>query len=95
MKEEKVVLRVYSTSGPAWQPIKNGQPYNKWVGTVQFSGVERVFLGRRYTITVTGDTADEVESQLNNYMIGEVIEINPKQLNPDPIIGGNHAGTTR
>lgn len=88
-------LRVYSTSGPAWQPVKNGQPYNKWVGTVQFSAAERVFLGHRFTATVVGDTKESVARKLDKYHWGEVMEINPSKLNPDPIIGGNNATANR
>lgn len=88
-------LRVYSTSGPAWQPVKNGKRYDKWVGTVQFSAVERVFLGHRFTATVVGDTKEEVAQQLDQYQWGEVMEINPSRLNPDPVIGASHASTTR
>lgn len=95
MKERKVRLRIYATSGPAWQPVKNGQRYDKWVGTIQYSNVDRVMFGQRYTATVVGDTKEDVESQLNKYMIGEVIEIYPSKLNPQPIIGGDHASTTR
>lgn len=95
MKEGKVKLRVYATSGPAWQPVKNGQPYNKWVGTVQFSSVERVFLGHRFTATIVGDTKEDVAQQLDKYQWGEVMQISPSRLNPDPIIGVSHATATR
>lgn len=88
-------LRVYSTSGPSWQPVKNGQPYNKWVGTIQFSDVEHVFLGHRFSATVVGDTKEEAEKQLDQYQWGEIIEIDPSKLNADPILGGSHANTTR
>ena len=88
-------LRVYSTSGPSWQPVKNGQPYNKWVGTIQFSDVERVFLGHRFTATVVGDTKEDAEKQLDQYQWGEIIEIDPSKLNAQPIIGGEHASTNR
>lgn len=73
-------VRVYSTSGPSWQPIKNGQPYNKWVGTIQFSDVERVMFGKRYTATVCGSTKQEVIDRLDRYHIGEIVNINPEKL---------------
>jgi hypothetical protein len=95
MKEEKVKLRVYSTSGPAWQPVKDGQPYNRWVGTIQYSNVERVIFGQRYTVTVVGDTKEEVEKQLDKYIIGEVVDVPVNSINPQPIIGGRNASTTR
>lgn len=88
-------LRIYSVSGPSWQPVKNGQPYNKWVGTVQFSAVERVFLGHRFTATVVGNTKEDVAQKLEKYTWGEIMNISPSRLNPDPIIGGIHARTTR
>lgn len=88
-------MRVYSTSGPAWQPIKNGQAYNKWVGTVQFTDVERVFLGHRFTATVSGKTKEEVIEKLDKFRMGDVVNINPNRLNQDPSIGANHASTAR
>lgn len=74
-------VRVYSTSGPSWQPVKNGQPYNKWVGTIQFSDVERVMFGRRYTATVCGASKQDVTNKLDRYLIGEVVDVNPDKLN--------------
>lgn len=68
-------VRVYATSGPAWQPVKDGKPFNKWVGTVQFSDVERVMFGRRYAITVENEDKAVVEDYLNKYLIGEVVEV--------------------
>lgn len=88
-------LRVYSTSGPSWQPVKNGQPYKKWVGTIQFSDVEHVFLGHRFTATVVGDTKEQVVEQLNKYKWGEIVKVDPRRLNADPILGGIHASTNR
>lgn len=88
-------LRVYTTSGPSWQPVKDGQPYNKWVGTVQFSAVERVFLGHRFTATVVGNSKEEVVRKLDKYIWGEIMEVSPSKLNPDPIIGVRHANATR
>ena len=73
-------LRVYSTSGPAWQPVKNGQPFNRWVGTIQFSDVERVMFGKRYFATVSGKTREEVLKKLDKYYIGEVVNLNPAKL---------------
>ena len=74
-------LRVYSTSGPSWQIIKNGKPYNKWVGTIQFSDVERVMFGKRYTATVCGDSRQDVIDKLDRYYIGEIVNVNPEKLN--------------
>lgn len=80
-------LRVYSTSGPSWQPVKNGKPYNKFVGTIQFSDVERVMFGKRYNATVSGDTREQVIEKLDKYYIGEIVDINPEKLNG--FIGGD------
>lgn len=68
-------LRVYASSGPAWQPVKDGKPYNKWVGTIQFSDVEKVMFGRRYAISIADDDKDVVSKKLDKYLIGEVVEI--------------------
>lgn len=91
----KVKLRVYSTSGPSWQPVKDGKQYNKWVGTIQYSDAEHVMFGKRYTETVVGDSKEDVETKLDRYMIGEIVEINPARLNAQPVIGGNNASTNR
>lgn len=88
-------LRVYSTSGPAWQPVKNGQAYNKWVGTVQFTDTEHVYLGHKLTATVSGKTKEEVIEKLDKFHMGEVMNINPNRLNPDPILGVINARTRR
>ena len=73
-------VRVYATSGPAWQPVKDGKPYNKWVGTIQFSDVERVMFGRRYAITVESDNKDVVSKKLDKYRIGEILEISDNTI---------------
>lgn len=91
----KMKLRVYSMSGPSWQPVKDGKPYNKWVGTIQYSDVERVMFSKRLTQTVVGDTKEDVEKQLDQHQWGEIIEIDPSKLNAQPIIGGRHASTNR
>lgn len=83
-------LRVYSSSGPACQPVKNGQPYNKWVGTIQFSDVERVMFGKRYTITVCADTKEKVIAMLDKYSIGQIVNVNPNKLK-GTCKGGNNA----
>lgn len=91
----KIKLRVYSTSGPSWQPIKNGKPYNKWVGTIQYSDIERVMFGKKYTETVVGNSKEDVEKKLDKCIIGEVIALNPSRLDAQPIIGGNNATANR
>lgn len=91
----KITLRVYSTSGPSWQPIKNGKPFNKWVGTIMYSDVERVRFSKRYTETIVGDTKDEVEEKLCNKTMGEFVEVDTRKINKPAIIGGNNANTTR
>lgn len=73
-------LRVYSVSGPSWQPVKNGQRYNKWVGTVQFSDVERVLFGKRYVATITGNSEQEVFNKLDRYIVGKVMNIDPNKI---------------
>lgn len=73
-------LRVHSTSGPAWQPVKNGQPYNKWVATVLFACTEQYSFGRKYTATITGTTREEIIDKLDKYNVGSVINVNPNKL---------------
>ena len=83
-------LRVYAVSGPSWQPVKDGKPYNKWVGTIQYSDVSRVMFGRRYSAIISGDTKQEVENKLVSFHIGDIVSVPAKNLfglNP----GGNHA----
>lgn len=72
--------RVYSVSGPAWQPVKDGKPYNKWVGTVQFSDVERVMFGKRYYMIVAMNNKEAVEHVLDKYMIGEIVTVADDKL---------------
>ena len=52
-------------------------------------------FGKRYTETVVGDSKEDVETKLDRYMIGEIVEINPARLNAQPVIGGNNASTNR
>ncbi len=73
-------VRVYSTSGPSWQPIKDGKRYNRWVGTIQFSDVEHVLFGKRYTATVSGFTKEDVEAQLARYQFGSVVSVPTNKL---------------
>lgn len=73
-------VRVYSVSGPSWQSVKNGKPYNKWVGTLQFSNVEHVIFGRRYIATICGSKKEEVAKRLEHYRIGEVVDVNPDKF---------------
>lgn len=88
-------MKVYSTSGPAWQPVKNGQAYNKWVGTIQFTDTEHVCFGHRFTATVSGKTKEEVIEKLDKFHIGDVVNVSPNRLNPDPALGVINARTRR
>lgn len=73
-------LRVYSVSGPSWQIIKNGKPYNKWVGVIQYTDVNHTVFGRRYYTTISGFTKGEVESKLTIFHIGDVVSIPAKNV---------------
>ena len=68
-----MILRVYAVSGPSWQPVKDGKPYNKWVGTIQYSDVERVMFGRRYSMVISDCDKNKVDKILNSHVIGEEI----------------------
>lgn len=73
-------LRVYNTSGPAWQPVKDGKEFNKWVGTVQFSDVERVMFGKRYYMLITESSKEAVNAILDRYAIGEIVNVPESKL---------------
>lgn len=73
-------VKVYSVSGPAWQPVKDGKPYNKWVGTIQFSDVERVMFGKRYYMIVAMNSKEAVEHVPDKYMIGEIVTVSDDKL---------------
>lgn len=73
-------VRVYATSGPAWQPVKDGKPFNKWGGTVQFSDVERVMFGKRYYLLIAESSKDAVNAILDRYAIGEIVNVPENKL---------------
>lgn len=73
-------LRVYATSGPAWQPVKDGKAFNKWVGTIQFSDVEHVMFGRRYYMLLAEKDKEKVIKTLDRYMIGEIVDVPENKL---------------
>lgn len=73
-------LRVYATSGPAWQPVKDGKEFNKWVGTIQFSDVERVMFGKRYYMLLAETDKEKVIKTLDRYAIGEIVDIPEEKL---------------
>lgn len=73
-------LRVYSLSGPAWQPLKNGKPYNKWVGTIHLSDAEHPMFGKRYFMGIAADSPARIESVLKHYVIGFVYNVDPSKV---------------
>ena len=72
-------VKVYSTSGPSWQPVKNGKRYNKWVGTVQFTDPVFVIFGRHYFMTIADTDKRVVEDKLSQFIIGQIMEV-PKSM---------------
>ena len=76
----RVKLRVYNTSGPAWQPIKNGQPYNKWVGTIDFTEEHRVRFSGHYQMVVASTDKDKVYEMLERFHLGEVVSVPEERL---------------
>lgn len=71
-------LIVYSISGPAFQPVKDGKPYNKYVATIQFSDRDR--YGCRWYKILSGDTAADVERQMDKYMVGAPMRVSEKEV---------------
>lgn len=95
MKERKVNLTVYSVSGPSFQPVKDGKPYNKYVGTIVLR--QRVFGGAlvRRTITIAADTPADVEKKLSAMSGKRDVAIRVSHLDPFIMKGGIYASTTR
>lgn len=67
-------MLMHYASGPSFQGIKNGQPYNKWVGTITLVGNDLKTRCKKYFWEVSGDTPEEVEAMLTKYRIGEPIK---------------------
>ena len=84
-------VKVYSISGPAWQPVKNGKAYNKWVGTVQFSDATLVMFGRRYFMTIADKSKQIVENKLNQFIIGTTMRVPRNVLIIPNVKGGQDA----
>ena len=76
----RMKLRVYATSGPAWQPLKNGQPYNKWVGTIQFTEEHRVRFGTHFFMLIASEDKEKVSAQLDKYRLGEIVSAPEEKL---------------
>lgn len=95
MKCRMAKLKVYSVSGPAWQPVKNGKPYNRWVGTIQFTDPLKVMFGFRYFLIVSSRNKDLVAEKLDKFIIGEIVNV-PKNNLILPNFGGkNEIQTSR
>lgn len=73
-------VRVHNISGPAWQPVKDGKPYNKYVGTVELTDAEHVMFGRRYYMVIANESKEQVEKNLDKYLIGEIINVPEDKL---------------
>lgn len=82
-------LKVYSVSNPAWQPVKNGKAYNKWVGTIQFTDPLKVMFGFRYSLVIASHSKEILSEKLEQFYIGQIVNV-PKSSLTLPKFGGNN-----
>lgn len=90
-------MKIYKVSTPAFQIVKDGKPFNKWVGYIWLSSIVQGQGRLKRTITVYGKTAEECEKKLDGYCWGELVDVDENALDPELVIkkGGNNASTNR
>ena len=90
-------MKIYGVSTPAHQILKDGKPFDKWVGYIRLSSIIQGQGRIRRTITVYGNTEEECEKNLGDFKLGELVEVDEAALDPEPFIkkGGNNANANR
>lgn len=73
-------MRVHAVSNPAWQPVKNGQPYNKWTATIQLTNPHKILFGFRYYLVIADKDKEKVEKRLSDFLVGQIVSVPRNRL---------------